>query len=438
MTVLSIQNFLSIKNAEIRLSRINILIGPQGQGKSVISKLVYYFKCFPAYIIDSAIEDHDKKEFDSSCIERFEGIFPAYAWENKSFLIVYEAEGHKITIENLLVGKRFKLKLSYTNSIKRALSVGRTGARKFEGFTFENRLQHDYGFTRRVETRRAVMQAFTKGLDAPRFEELYFIPAGRSFFSNLQKNLFSFISSNIPIDFFLKEFGSIYERTRELRFHAKDLRSRPKSVERLFESLLLGKYLYDKSEDWIEGVQGRVRLSNSSSGQQEVLPMALMLSTWPYVNGRTVQRSFVIEEPEAHLFPLAQGQVVSLIAAASNSSEKVGDFLVTTHSPYILSALNVLIQAGNTLRSMEGPDYSAVFDIVSEDQVVDFKDVSAYLVNAGKVVSIMDDEAKLIKAQAIDSISTHFSETFERLVEMEFIQDVYGGDDDEEKWIDLI
>lgn len=35
-------------------------------------------------------------------------------------------------------------------------------------------------------------------------ELVTFIPAGRSFFANLQNNIFSFLSENIVIDYFLK------------------------------------------------------------------------------------------------------------------------------------------------------------------------------------------------------------------------------------------
>ncbi|WP_460408894.1 hypothetical protein [Pseudomonas amygdali] len=90
MESLSISNFLTIKNARMRLLRINIFIGPQAQGKSIISKLIYYFKEFPLDVFDSALEAHDKRQFDSANKEKFEKIFPAYAWEKNAFLIVYD------------------------------------------------------------------------------------------------------------------------------------------------------------------------------------------------------------------------------------------------------------------------------------------------------------------------------------------------------------
>ncbi|PSD34013.1 hypothetical protein, partial [Acinetobacter radioresistens] len=53
------------------------------------------------------------------------------------------------------------------------------------------------------------------------FDKLYmnqersvYVPAGRSFFANLQKSIFNFLTNNLPIDFFLKEFGARYERMK--------------------------------------------------------------------------------------------------------------------------------------------------------------------------------------------------------------------------------
>ncbi|WP_122549799.1 AAA family ATPase [Pseudomonas viridiflava] len=420
MAHLSISNFLAIKSAKVKIRRINIFIGPQAQGKSIISKLVYYFKEFSLDVLDSALEAHDKRQFDSANKEKFEKIFPAYAWEKSTFLIVYDVGDHKIYIENLRVGAKFKFAITYTNSINKALAAGRRLVKAERG----GDVSADMGMRNRPSTaglvRQAVASVLSGGYDLSRLEQTIYIPAGRSFFANLQKSLFSFISSNIPIDFFLKEFGSIYESTRDVAFLRQAARGRPRIVQKMVEDLICGTYVYEKGQDWIEGARGRVGLSHSSSGQQEVLPMAIVLSTWPYFSSKAYLRSFVIEEPEAHLFPIAQGQVVSLIAAAYNAEMNAGDFVITTHSPYILTAFNNLIQADNAVRAFgEHGDPSSVYQLVPAEQHIRFDDVSAHMVLDGAVTSIMDDEYQLIQADAIDQASEYFSARFEKLIELE-------------------
>ncbi len=77
-----------------------------------------------------------------------------------------------------------------------------------------------------------------------------------------------------------------------------------------------------------------VKLMYGSSGQQEVL-WILMLA---FIIILEKKKSFVIiEEPEAHLFPIAQKNVVSLISLMVNSTDSRA--IITTHSPYILTSL---------------------------------------------------------------------------------------------------
>ncbi|MNJ40630.1 hypothetical protein D3C77_355300 [compost metagenome] len=268
------------------------------------------------------------------------------------------------------------------------------------------------------EMRETIAAALNGGNPGARLEQVIYIPAGRSFFANLQKNVFSFLSTSIPIDYFLKEFGAVYERTREKGFLAFISQQRPKHINKLVNDLICGSYLSDKGQDWILTDHGRVNVSNSSSGQQEVLPMAMVLSTWPFGGSTIFRRSFVIEEPEAHLFPIAQGQVASLIASAYNAQNRLGTFTITTHSPYILTAINNLIQAGNVAK-IDGVDTSLLHELIPSDQVIDFSDVSAYMVDKGTVKSILDEELNLIQADAVDSVSQHFSEKFEKLIELE-------------------
>jgi len=53
----------------------------------------------------------------------------------------------------------------------------------------------------------------------------------------------------------------------------------------------------------------------------------------------------VIEEPEAHIFPETQKQIMELIALAINVTDS--KILITTHSPYILTSTNLLIHSAS-------------------------------------------------------------------------------------------
>ncbi|MFM6755908.1 MAG: AAA family ATPase, partial [Dolichospermum sp.] len=259
-------------------------------------------------------------------------------------------------------------------------------------------------------------------------ELVTFIPAGRSFFANLQNNIFSFLSENIVIDYFLKEFGSAYERVKN-SYHFRKLIHAFKlndSIDELINQIIVGNYSYEKDQDWIlytneTNKNRRTNLSHSSSGQQEALPMTLILAILPFISSTTL---FIIEEPEAHLFPTSQKHVISLISQVFNATEKKHKFIITTDSPYILTAFNNLIQAGNTLKALrEKPEQNDLlkdlFKIVPESQILDINDVAAYTIKNGMIESLINEDNNLIDANIIDEVSNEFSQVFEKLIELE-------------------
>jgi AAA15 family ATPase/GTPase len=90
MESIEINGFLTIDHANFKIRKINIIIGAQAQGKSVIAKLVYFFKNF---FFDDFLESirkfETKREIDKKCLAQFEKIFPRYSWANQEFSIVY-------------------------------------------------------------------------------------------------------------------------------------------------------------------------------------------------------------------------------------------------------------------------------------------------------------------------------------------------------------
>ncbi|UFH49201.1 AAA family ATPase [Pseudomonas sp. KNUC1026] len=418
MELLEIENFISIKRASIKLNKINIFIGPQAKGKSLISKIIHFCKEVPFGIFETVVEEKSKREFDRELIRKFENIFPNYAWEKSDFKISYTSALYGVEISHQKNNSKSKLCIKYTEEITRALSAARRCYQKLSQ-PYDGEARSVLG--RRNAVYREMRELIASNLSrfgGSKIEQVIYIPAGRSFFANLQKNVFSFLSTSIPIDYFLKEFGAIYEQTRDKGFRNFVDPQRPKSVSKLVNDLICGSYQSEKGQDWIITDHGRVNVSNSSSGQQEVLPMAMVLSNWPFANSSVYRRSFVIEEPEAHLFPIAQGQVASLIACAYNAHNRQGTFTITTHSPYILTAINNLIQAANASKQPNA-DKASINEVVPSDQAIEFEHISAYIVDKGTTKSILDEELKLIQADAVDVVSQYFSEKFEKLIELE-------------------
>jgi predicted ATP-dependent endonuclease of OLD family len=425
MEKLTVKNFLNIKDIEFNLSKINIIIGQQASGKSILAKLVYFFKDFFIKYRSSIQNKQKKAEFDRNIITTFKIIFPEYFWKNQEFQILYEFDSYSVALNNQkLDDKKSKLSLIYSEYL---VKVRRKILSEYNKKTIEyaennpEKIIEEYYNT-----------IFSKYVlrDVNSLDLITFIPAGRSFFANLQNNIFSFLSGNIVIDYFLQEFGSAYERVKniyQLRKFIHQLKPSD-SIDELINQIIVGNYSYEKDQDWIlytneTNKNRRTNLSHSSSGQQEALPMTLILAILPFISSTT--RLFIIEEPEAHLFPTSQKHIVSLISQVFNTTEKKHKFFITTHSPYILTAFNNLIQAGNTLKALrEKPEQNDLlkdlFKIVPENQTLDINDVAAYTIKNGMIESLINEDNNLIDTNIIDEVSNEFSQVFEKLIELEF------------------
>src|SRR5690606_9637553 len=134
------------------------------------------------------------------------------------------------------------------------------------------------------------------------------------------------------------------------------------------------------------------------SGQQEILPLMIMITFEMFLTNRKLTPYF-IEEPEAHLFPEAQCEVMNLISLLSYNFES--QFFITTHSPYLLTILNNFIYADELIKKNQLSLES--FNEISNDGFpLDFNDINAFSIQNGESMRIMDDEFKLVDTNFLD------------------------------------
>lgn len=121
-----------------------------------------------------------------------------------------------------------------------------------------------------------------------------------------------------------------------------------------------------------------------------------------------------VEEPEAHIFPSTQKSFVYSLVEMLNGNVQHTCFLAT-HSPYILTAFNNIILAGETMAmSKEKADKVSV--IMPKRQTLCYDEVAAFEMSNGRNHSIMDEEFRLISADAIDAASQEISNDFDYLL----------------------
>jgi predicted ATP-binding protein involved in virulence len=424
---LIIRNFAGIKELEIEIKRINILIGPQASGKSVCAKLLFYFKNFVWEILSVVENEQTKRNLDSSYSKKFEEYFPPDSWGNYDFFIKYEISNVFIEISRKQDSKG-KISLSYSDFFKKELTGLRSLLRKAKDKSSDKSANYEridrLYLTRQVLRDNLIDSLIMSLCKEAAFNQL-FIPAGRSFFANLQSNIFSFLSSNNALDPFLRAFGSTYEsiKNARLRFRnrseEKDVREMQDEISRLIEKSLCGKHVHEKGKDFLEVADGRrISVANSSSGQQETLPLTIMLAALPFLVAPRSGQTVYIEEPEAHLFPSAQRNVIELIATVFNYRKEKLQFFITTHSPYVLTALNNLLQAGLLYEESSQDVLHQLEKIVPRYKALTTSDLSAYVLANGKCSSIICSDTGLIDAKIIDSVSDELAIEFDKLLSL--------------------
>ena len=417
MEKLIIHNFLTIRSAEIEVRRFNLFIGPQASGKSIIVKLLYFFKAeFGNAFKETVLKMPGRDKLEEALKKKFDTIFPKRYWNAQEFRIEYRCGELTLLVRTVKDSSGetrwsitcsegvYELQSTLKEKYKISLETSAQQNNKFSEISF-----NFFEFTYSTIIAQSI---YTKN-----FEGQIFIPANRSFFASLQKNIFSILSGKIDIDYFLTLFGSTYEQAKRF-FPEKCLILENEYILEIMEEIIRGRYEDDDGEDWIVNATGKVNLAHASSGQQESLPMLLVLSVLPlaYEDSR---RGFFIEEPEAHLYPVSQKAVISLLALITNKTQH--QFFITTHSPYLLTALNNCIIAHETYAAADEAGKQKVLEIMPEHQHIAFADVAAWTVTEkGTIESILDQEAQIIGASILDGVSQHFETVTNELLDIRY------------------
>jgi hypothetical protein len=398
---LIVKNFLCLKDIDIEARDFLVLIGPQATGKSLCAKLLYFFRT----ITEEMTLHHMKSvlgspsDFNKILSDKFESFFPKAYWADQGFHIEYKNRAKtffKITKEehgelSVFLNQEF---------LKVAQKIGQSFSEIVEPID-------DPKKTGRI------LEILSEGHIKTFLYKNIFIPAGRSFFSLLQKNIFRFLQTSNSIDPFIMEFGILYEDIKQTDHDIPD------EAQTLIHAILKGDYI--PTENLVRLADGsRITLELLSSGQQEALPLALVFAY--IISLRRESYDFTniyVEEPEAHLFPDAQEHMSRLISFLRYNANHEVKFAITTHSPYILAAFNNLIKAGNIIQ--QNPTLKdAVCRVIPESMHISIARFSAYSLENGRATSIIDKETGLIDPRAIDGVSESIMEIFNALQDIEF------------------
>jgi predicted ATP-dependent endonuclease of OLD family len=374
MEKLIVKNFGPIKEAEIDLTKYVIFIGDTSTGKSVLAKLIAIFRDF-SNLLKNKVEDFDyTKELD-------------FNNQLKNYNIDFNYEDTKIEYYNA------NLVLTINNRKIDTIIDSYAKAKLMDLTNLPNNLSGN-----------DIKKIFS--IIGVRGKSVYF-PPERILTSMVGPSISGLWANNVALPLCFKNFAASYEYARKEKSNM------------LFEDFGFS-YSSVNNEELIYNTSGEFQLSQASSGIQSLLPLLLVFDYELEIEIFKPDLTFLVEEPELNLFPIKQKKLIDYLVKRLNNTEH--KLIITTHSPYILSALDSLILAKNTYN--EHPELKEeICKIISEDKWIDFEDISVYEVrNDGKVYSIKNDEFKSIDSNAIDSVSDIISTEFDKLTDLRYAQ----------------
>lgn len=395
MRKLTIKNFGPVLNADLELKAVNLFIGEQSIGKSTIAKLITIMTdifSLNMVINKGHIGWLDQLKTYGLDIYSKDDYHIQYEWIEKDIHLTLA-----ITKEDTLTTiMKDETIITDADEIIQILA----GLKQiFHHEQFLNDVKNIVDNAKEAEPKDLM-----SSLQQLVFNSIY-IPAERNFFSFFSKALpaLNLVRESIPQN--LLRFSLDYQNA--------------KSAYGSYDSSLLNvSYEYDGSDDFFtDHVSNKKnKLSYASSGIQSTIPLLLVLQ---YAVDKREYSSFVIEEPETNLFPDKQVALLRHILKTVNSDGRT--LTITTHSPYLLSALNNSLFAGLMMNKYGEGINKELAEIIDLDCCLTQEECSVY--SLGESVngkgfyckSVVDPETGMIDSNALDGVSLLLSAEFSKL-----------------------
>jgi predicted ATPase len=444
MQKIYVRNFGAISEAEIEIKKILVLIGPQASGKSTIATLIYFFRGLGNNILRQVLRDRNvllSDDFMELIVIRFKELFGVqdiqssfsitfhYDIEKGKYLMIRKLEGEvnlKVDFNTTFFDQPFqKSYIKLRNKIKHTPSDLMVGVSTRN----EDYIDNSFDF---YEFRDQLKRTFFDNFSSRRF-----IIAGRSASVGFGSLFESFFRTQLEVKLlenrntinpherlmseYLESIGYLKDRFQEFATFEEVAKQSYDpfahyALEK-FNAIFKDKYQINNSGEYLELSNGKlIPFYNASSGQQESI--RILQDIFDVMAFKeTVFR--VVEEPEAHLFPEAQKNLVELFALLSNHQPD-NQVIITTHSPYILTAFNNLLFANRVIvKNIEVQ--KEVSEIIPEVFHLKYDEFSAYSLgnsfgDEGKYYkNIGDDESGLINQNYLDTVSEILGADFQKL-----------------------
>ena len=428
---LTVDNFSVIKHAKLDFGKITVLIGPQSSGKSLLCKLAYFLsKQTTDHALTAILSRDTFEEFKSTLISEFTNRFPTDTWKCADANVIFESSSYCVQIIGTAEEDGFNVRIEFSDQFESLFS---TLSDQIQGAPDSGADSRKY-IVEQVEARMNLILTETF------VHRSLYIPGGRSFFAN--QSLGFTALKNPDIDPLIRDFSL------EVSW-GDSWKPNPIAGEKALRVLheirqemnsIAGGHIVGRntSARFVRAFDRRaIPLNLLSSGTQELLPLLNVIGQlatgqrdriiFPRPNNLAAMPREIIlskgliylEEPEANVFPDTQNKLVRLFAWLSYEPTLDFSWVITTHSPYILSAFGDLVKAGKV--GAESPEHhAAVSKVIPEKYWIAPDDFAAYKIENGKLESIYDRKTGQIDGDYLDDVSGKISDELGQLLEIQY------------------
>lgn len=387
---LTVKNFGPITEATVDFKRVTVFIGPTGGGKSTLAKLAATFRERRLY---TSGERGIKNAFTGYGID-FIKDSSEMRWQSKLISV-------NLSNSNWSLGYGSKIAGDVVEAARKTSDIqtrrAELDSRHISGtIDLESLNQEKVA----MQSQQEDIDNFFKINAAPSHPR--YIPAERILFSILDEAWPILIKDKIGFPPVLLFFAQGFLTARSV-------------VSNLTLSIFEGAFEHFNGKDFVVLPNaGRVPLNKAASGIQSVTPMLVLLD---YLSRNTeYQQSFIIEEPELNLYPTAQQGLMNWLVEKCTRGDN--DLTITTHSPYILSSCNLLLEAFKV--AQQRPELEdEIAAIVPKAYWLNPDEFAAYYVADGTVRPITDERTHLIGGNELDAVSGDISDSFRKLLRLQ-------------------
>ena len=345
MKQLVIKNVGPIRQVHIKLNRFNFFIGPQSSGKSTVAKILSSCMWLEKEVLTTL---NDKAIADGAAFVRLvESFHKIESYFGDSSFVQYDTDFISILYNNKDIKITRKENEDYHRNKTDVLNLGMKYFYDSEQPRQKDRIEQVDG------------QAYQIAL------------------SSASSGLQSLTPLLVMLQYYTDEYFRSYN---EKKSFATDTKFK-NAVESLLNEFNKNKEKNNLKYEEQPNLAHEVGIKNFIEYLQTQLLSTKILSTFSrlMVPHKT---SFIIEEPEQNLYPSTQMDLLDLVVELCNG-EKKHHCTITTHSPYILNKLNLLVKRFDVgvkgLAALNWDELSVW--AVKDGEVRDLKVRNAHLIN---------------------------------------------------------